>query len=238
MTELLYQNDSYLRKFDATVIGIHAEENGVMLDRTAFYPGGGGQPNDTGTIISDGSQSNVKAIKRIDSEYFHILDGLLPTINMKINGEIDWERRYQLMRTHSALHVLCGVIWRDYRMQVTSASMKPLKGRLDFEFETLHGNLIQEIEAKINREVENKREIKICIKSRKEAFSIPDLIRTKINLLPESLKQIRIVEIEGLDIQADGGTHVANTKEIGPIKITYYHSKGRINKRIEIGLQL
>jgi len=149
-----------------------------------------------------------------------------------VQGQIDWEKRYQLMRTHTAMHVLCGVIFRDYGASVTGGDMQPLKGRMDFEFETMRKELVKEIEEAVNFEIDQAREVSARILPREDAFQIPDLIRTKINLLPEGITEVRVVEIEGLDIQADGGTHVKNTSEIGNITIADYKSKGRINKRI------
>jgi misacylated tRNA(Ala) deacylase len=171
-------------------------------------------------------------------DVIHILADEVPSLqtNIPIKGEIDWENRYQLMRTHTAMHILCGVIFRDYGASVTGGSMDPLKGRMDFEFETMQKDLVQTIEAAVNIEVENARLVKVALLPREEAFQIPDLIRTKINLLPEGIKQVRIVEIEGLDLQADGGTHVNNTSEVGQIRIVNYKSKGKINKRIYIEL--
>ena len=150
---------------------------------------------------------------------------------------LDWDRRYALMRTHSALHILCGVVWRDYGALVTGGNMDPGAGRMDFEFETLRGELVGEIEAKCNQEVAAARDLRVRILPREEAFRIPDLIRTKINLLPEGIAMVRTVEIEGLDLQADGGTHVANTREVGVLRVSGYKSKGRINKRIELELE-
>jgi misacylated tRNA(Ala) deacylase len=154
----------------------------------------------------------------------------------QVEAAIDWDRRHLLMRTHTALHVLCGVVWRDWAAQVTGGNMEPGSGRMDFEFERLSGDLVGEIETRINREVEAAREIRVAHLPRAEAFGIPDLIRTKINLLPPGIEEVRTVEIVGLDLQADGGTHVANTREVGPIRVTGYESKGRINKRIRIEL--
>jgi misacylated tRNA(Ala) deacylase len=141
------------------------------------------------------------------------------------------------MLTHSALHVLCGVVWRDYGAQVTGGNMEPLKGRMDFEFESLKKELVREIENTVNAEIQKSREFRTKILPRDEAFQIPDLIRTKINLLPEHIKEVRTVEIVGLDLQADGGTHVKNTKEIGHVQVIDYKSKGSINKRIYIELE-
>ena len=237
MTELLYQTDSYLKEFDARVLEINPELNALVLDRTAFYPGGGGQPNDTGTIQFADKFVSVIKVKARAGKIFHWIEGDLPAPDTLIKGKIDWDRRYKLMRTHSALHVLCGVVWRDYGAQVTGGNMEPLKGRMDFEFETLQKELVKEIEDKINFEVHLEREIRVKILPREQAFKIPDLIRTKINLLPEHITQVRTVEIVGLDLQADGGTHVANTGEIGTVRIVDYKSKGKINKRIHIELE-
>jgi len=160
----------------------------------------------------------------------------LPAIGAAAHGQLDWEGRYQLMRTHTAMHILCGVIWRDYSASVTGGNMEPLQGRMDFEFERMQQELVQEIEARINLEVDAARPVRTRSLPRAEAFEIPDLIRTKINLLPAGIQDVRVVEIVGLDLQADGGTHVANTREVGRIKVTGYESKGRINKRIRIAL--
>jgi len=234
MTQLLYQTDSYLREFEATVT--QAEGDAVVLDRTAFYPGGGGQPADTGTLTVAGQSRQVTKVKKKGADIWHHLDGEAPPPGSRVVGRIDWDRRYRLMRMHTALHILCGVVWRDYEAQVTGGNMKPGAGRMDFEFERMQKELVQEIEGKINAEVEAAREIEVAILPREEAFQIPDLIRTKINLLPESIQEVRTVHIKGLDLQADGGTHVANTSEVGPIRIVKYESKGRINKRIHIEL--
>lgn len=235
MTELLYQTDSYLKEFTATVTGINAEENAVLLDRTAFYPGGGGQPNDIGKLVAaDGTEYIVKKCKRGN---LHIIDGDLPPVGTEVTGSLDWDRRYKLMRTHTAMHILCGVVWRDYEASVTGGNMELLKGRMDFEFERMQKELVQDIEDKINVEVAAERDLAVKILPREEAFQIPDLIRTKINLLPEGIAEVRTVEIKGLDLQADGGTHVANTREVGTICVAKYQSKGSINKRIYIELE-
>ena len=233
MTELLYHTDSYLKDFTAQVVGIDADQNGILLDRTAFYPGGGGQPNDLGEIIAGDKTYSLTKVARGN---VHIIDGDLPAIGESVRGLLDWERRYKLMRTHTAMHILCGVVWRDYGASVTGGNMEPLAGRMDFEFERLQRELVDEIESRINAEVEAARDIRVKILPRDEAFQIPDLIRTKINLLPEGIPEVRTVEIVGLDLQADGGTHVANTREVGHIRITDYKSKGGINKRIYVEL--
>lgn len=238
MTELLAHTDAYLQEFEATVVAVNAEENAVALDKTAFYPGGGGQPNDVGwltPLASRGAKgSAVTKVKRQGEHIWHWLEGELPAEGATVRGQIDWDRRYKLMRTHTAFHILCGVVWRDYGAQVTGGNMDELRGRMDFEFETLRQELVKEIEEKLNAEVAAAREVRVKVLPREEAFQIPDLIRTKINLLPEGITEVRTVEIEGLDLQADGGTHVANTREVGRIKVAGYKSKGKINKRIEL----
>ena len=238
MTELLYYQDSYLKEFDATVTAVDAENRGVVLDRTAFYPGGGGQPSDAGTLVAGDTTYPVTRAKKADGDVWHFLagDGNLPGVGTAVHGTLDWERRYQLMRTHTAMHILCGVVWRNYSAHATGSNMDPLKGRLDFEFETLEADMVAEIEHKLNEEVAAAREVRNEILPREEAFQIPDLIRTKINLLPEGITEVRITDIVGLDLQADGGTHVRNTSEVGPIRIADYKSKGKINKRLYIEL--
>jgi len=239
MTKLLYQTDSYIKTFEATVTAVDTEQHAISLDRTAFYPGGGGQPNDTGTIFFGGQTIDVTKVKRAGGDIFHFLkkESPLPRKGQTVTGELNWERRYKLMRTHTAMHILCGVIFRDYGASVTGGNMEPLKGRMDFEFETMRHELVNEIEIAINKEVDNARDLRVKILPREEAFAIPDLIRTKINLLPEGIQEVRVVEIVDLDLQADGGTHVTNTSEVGKMKITDYKSKGKINKRIYLDLE-
>jgi len=232
----LYSENSYLKEFTATIISRDESRNGIMLDETVFYPGGGGQPCDLGVISIDDKKYMVTGSKTINGQIVHFIEGELPETGVAISGAIDWERRLQLMRTHTALHILSGVIWRDYQALVTGGNMEPLKGRLDFEFDSLNAEMTAEIEGKINIEVKANREVTARVLPREEAFKIPDLIRTKINLLPPSLQEIRVVEIAGLDLQADGGTHVRNTKEVGTIRITKHKSKGKTNKRLEIAL--
>jgi misacylated tRNA(Ala) deacylase len=237
-TELLYQTDSYIQTFDATVVAVDETASAVILDRTAFYPGGGGQPNDVGTLHDGINTYTVTAVKKSGDQVVHTIggEGPLPVIGARVGGQIEWERRYSLMRIHTAMHILCGVIFRDYGVQVTGGNMEPLKGRMDFEFETLQKDFVSQVETAINREVENARDVRVKILPREEAFQIPDLIRTKINLLPEGIQQVRTVEIVGLDLQADGGTHVHNTSEVVRIRVADYKSKGKINKRIYIEL--
>jgi misacylated tRNA(Ala) deacylase len=235
MTELLYHVDSYVREFSAQVVSHVPEQNGVLLDRTAFYPGGGGQPNDMGQFLVGDKVYPVTSVARGN---VHIISGELPAVGTTVTGQLDWDRRYKLMRTHTAMHILCGVVWRDYSASVTGGNMEPLSGRMDFEFERMQKELVNEIETRINAEVVAARDIRVKILPRDEAFKIPDLIRTKINLLPEGIPEVRTVEIVGLDLQADGGTHVANTREVGRIRVTDYKSKGGINKRIYIEMDV
>jgi len=239
MTELLYQTDSYLQEFEANVLSVLSDERAIILDRTAFYPGGGGQPCDFGSLTIGGVIYPVQKVKKQSDEVLHFLggDAPLPSAGAAARGALDWARRHKLMRTHTAMHVLCGTVFRDYGALVTGGEMEPLKGRLDFEFETMRGELVREIEIAVNKEVAQARDIRIRILPREEAFQIPDLIRTKINLLPEGIAQVRTVEIVGLDLQADGGTHVRNTNDVGHIRVADYKSKGAINKRIYIEIE-
>ncbi len=234
MTELLFHTESYLKEFEAIVTDV--ADGGVVLDRTAFYTGGGGQPTDSGTLTSAGQEYQVTGIKRVDGKLVHQITGDLPAAGATVTGQIDWDRRYLLMRTHTALHILCGVVWRDYGAKVTGGDMKPGEGRMDFEFENFSAEFVDELEVKVNAEVAENRDIHVNNLTRAEADQVPDLIRTKINLLPPNIQEIRTIEIRGLDLQADGGTHVANTGEVGVIKVVGHESKGRINKRLRIEL--
>ena len=235
--------DAYARSTEARVVAL--DESGemplVVLDRTVFYPGGGGQPSDRGMLLraADGRAWAVRGAKKSGGDIVHELesdDGGPPSVGDVVAVDLDWARRHALMRTHTALHALCGVVWRDYGALVTGGNMEPGAGRMDFEFERMSGDLVDEIEAKVNAELSAAREVRVNVLPRDEAFAIADLIRTKINLLPEGIAEIRTIEIVGLDLQADGGTHVANTREVGGIHVTGYESKGRINKRIRIEL--
>jgi misacylated tRNA(Ala) deacylase len=238
MTELLCHTDSYLKTFTAKVTALNEETHSVILDRTAFYPGGGGQLCDTGVMKANGTVLTVVKVKKSPDGIAHEIDGAqaLPAVGTEVSGEIDWDRRYKLMRTHTAMHILCGVVFRDYGAQVTGGDMEPLSGRMDFEFENLSKELVGVIEEAVNKEVAAARDVRVNILPREEAFQIPDLIRTKINLLPPGIPEVRTIEIVGLDLQADGGTHVANTREVGRMRIVDYKSKGKINKRIYVEL--
>ena len=235
MTGLLYLDDSYLRDFDAVVTEVR--DDAVVLDRTAFYPGGGGQPNDEGTLAAGGRVWHVSRVGKDAGAIVHVLEGgQPPEPGTAVRGTLDWDRRYRLMRTHTALHVLCGVVFREYGALVTGGNMGPDKARMDFELEDLNPERVARIEALANDRIRAGLAVTWRSLPRAEAFAIPDLIRTKINLLPEGISEVRIVEIEGLDLQADGGTHVRNTHEVGGIAVVGTRSKGRINKRLEIVL--
>ena len=234
--------DAYARRLDAVVVATDVSGDGhplVVLDRTVFYPGGGGQPSDRGLIVraADGRSWAVRSAAKVGGEIVHELEideQGPPAVGDQLSIDLDWARRFALMRTPPALHALCGVVWRDYGAQVTGGNMEPGTGRMDFEFERMSGDLVDEIEAKVNHELGQGLEVRVDVLPRAEAFAIPDLIRTKVNLLPPGIDEIRTIEIVGLDLQADGGTHVANTTEVGTIRVTGYESKGRINKRIRI----
>ena len=245
MSDNLCYSEAYTRSVDGVVVSVEPGANAesgalVVLDRTVFYPGGGGQPPDRGWLRTpDGRAWTVVAARKAGDDVAHELEPGVdpPAVGTSLTAEIDWDRRYALMRTHTALHTLCGVVWLDYRAQVTGGNMEPGAGRMDFEFETMNAELVGTIEERVNTELAAARDVRVRVLPRDEAFAIPDLIRTRINLLPEGIREIRTIEIVGLDLQADGGTHVANTREVGRIRVLGYESKGRINKRIRIAVE-
>ena len=227
-------DDSYATEFTATVIDVTGDGE-IVLDRTLFYPTGGGQPHDTGEIGSGGQTCRVVNVRKRGPFVNHEIEGeAAPAVGDVVTGLIDWDRRYKLMRTHTALHVLCGVIFREYGASVTGANIGLDRARMDFELEDFSPERVATIEERVNQELKDGRQVSWRTLPREEAFRIPDLIRTKINLLPPQINEVRVVEIDGLDIQADGGTHVRNTSEVGQIKVTGTRSKGKSNKRIEI----
>jgi misacylated tRNA(Ala) deacylase len=230
VTELLYLRDAYLREFDATVTDVDAASHRVALDRTAFYPTGGGQPHDAGAL--DGVA--VVDVRKEGDDVWHTLDGALPAVGQSVHGVVDWERRHELMRTHSAMHVLCGVIWNEWGNAVTGGNMEPLEARMDFEFDPLPEAFAARVQELVNAEIAADRPIEISFLPRGTALADADLIRTKVNLIPESVSEIRVVDIVGLDKQADGGTHVRSTGEIGRFEVVKTESKGRGNKRIRV----
>jgi misacylated tRNA(Ala) deacylase len=236
VTEELFLKDAYLRKFEAGVVEPSGRE--VILDRTAFYPGGGGQPSDKGTLGVGPVRASVVDVRREGREVVHVLDNPIPDTVRNLRGELNWERRHAHMRHHTALHVLSGVIWRNFGAKVTGGQMRADRARMDFSFpKEWTTEVVGEIERLTNEALSEGRPVKAYELPREEALKNPDLIRTQVNLVPERVRVIRIVEIEGLDTQADGGTHVANTSEVGQVEITGHKSKGRQNKRVEFVLR-
>jgi uncharacterized protein (TIGR00268 family) len=229
--DLLYLRDAYLREFDAVVTAVDADGRRIALDRTAFYPTGGGQPHDTGTLAG----LNVTEVRKEGDDVWHTVDAAaLPTPGISVHGVVDWDRRHRLMRTHTALHVLCGVIWHEYGKAVTGGNMEPLSARMDFEFDPLPEGFGATIEQRVNEELGAARPIEVQFLPRDTAVQDEDLIRTKVNMIPESVKEIRVIDIVGLDKQADGGTHVRSTDEVGRIRVVKTESKGKAFKRIRI----
>lgn len=228
---MLFLRDAYLRQFDATVTEVR-DDRRLALDRSAFYPTGGGQPHDTGVLAG----LPVLEVRKEGAEVWHTVggDGSLPARGDPVHGEIDWPRRHALMRTHTALHVLCGVIWNEWGKAVTGGNMEPLSARMDFEFDPLPEGFGARVEDLVNAELAAARPILVSFLPRGQAIADEDLIRTKVNMIPESVQEIRVVDIVGLDKQADGGTHVRSTDEVGRVRVLKTESKGRANKRIRI----
>jgi misacylated tRNA(Ala) deacylase len=231
----LYHSDSYLREMEAVVVRV--EGNRLALDQTVFYAQSGGQPANHGTLSWPDAPTRVVGVRRQGETLWHQVEGPIPLEGTRVRGLLDWTRRYALMRAHTALHILCGVIWRDYKARVTSSAMEPGKARQDFELERSTLDFVTEVERRVNAEVEANREVRIRFLPRAEAFTLPDLIRTKVNLLPEEIEVVRVCEIAGLDLQADGGTHVARTGEVGSIRVAGHESKGRINMRLRLAIE-
>jgi misacylated tRNA(Ala) deacylase len=227
-TELLYLRDAYQRTFSATVLD--RRDAAVVLDRTAFYPTGGGQPHDTGML----GGTAVTGVGKEGDAVWHTLIGPAPDVGTTVDGEIDWERRHALMRTHTALHVLCGVIWNEWSVPVTGGNMEPLSARMDFEFDPLPAGFGSRVEELVNAELAADRAVRVEFLGRGEAVGDADLIRTKVNLIPETVTEIRVIDIVGLDKQADGGTHVRSTAEVGRIRVVKTESKGKGNKRVRL----
>ncbi len=236
MTEELFLGDAYLREFEARVVDLNGRE--VVLDKTAFYPGGGGQPADKGTLGIGPVRASVVDARREGGGIVHVLDIVIPDTVRELNGELDWERRYAHMRYHTALHALSGIIWKAFGAKVTGGQMRPDRARMDFSFPgEWTADIVGEIERLTNEALNEERPVRVYELPREEALKTPQLIRTQVNLVPERVRTVRIVEIEGIDTQADGGTHVANTREVGELEITGHKSKGRQNKRVEFVLR-
>jgi len=229
-TELLYLRDAYLDSFTARVLDVRDGDGTVALDQTAMYPTGGGQPHDTGLM----NGVAVTDVRKEGTLVWHTLDGALPKVGESVAVTIDWDRRHKLMRTHSALHVLCGVIWNEWRVPVTGGNMEPLSARMDFEFDPLPEGFVTTVENLVNEALAADYQIEVSFLPRDTAVADEDLIRTKVNMIPESVTEIRVVDIVGLDKQADGGTHVRSTNEVGRIKVLKTENKGKGNKRIRL----
>lgn len=234
----MYLEDAFLRELDSTVTATDVDAHAVVLDRTIFYVTGGGQPHDTGSMTWAGGSARVLDVRKRDGAVQHVLsaDDPLPPVGATVTGAIDWDRRHELMRTHTAMHILCGVIWNEYATAVTGGNMEPLKGRMDFEFDPLPDGFAERVTELVNAEIAADRPIEVSVLPRDTALEDADLIRTKVNLIPEFVQNIRVIDIVGLDKQADGGTHVASTGEVGTFAITKTESKGKGNKRIRIAL--
>jgi misacylated tRNA(Ala) deacylase len=228
VTDLLFLRDAYLGEFDAIVTAVDGAE--VSLDRTGFYPTGGGQPHDTGAL----GEARVVDVRKDGDDVWHRLEGPVPAVGDAVHGVIDWDRRHALMRTHTAMHVLCGVIWNEYRVPVTGGNMEPLSARMDFEFDPLPEGFGPRIEELVNAELVADRRIQVSFTPRATAVLDSDLIRTKVSLVPEHVAEVRVVDIVGLDKQADGGTHVHTTSEVGRVRVVKTESKGKGNKRIRV----
>jgi len=232
VTDLLYLRDAYQRTVDAAVTAVDPEGRRVALDRTVFYPTGGGQPHDTGVMAG----LPVMSVRKEGDLVWHALggDGALPAVGDAVTGEVDWERRHRLMRTHTALHVLCGVIWNEWGVPVTGGNMEPLTARMDFQLDPTPEGFGARVEQLVAAEIAADRPIEVSFLPRSEAVLDEALIRTKVSLVPESVPEIRVVDIVGLDKQADGGTHVRSTSEVGGVRVVKTESKGKGNKRVRI----
>lgn len=231
----IFLRDAYQTTVEAAVTAVDSQTRRIALDRTVFYATGGGQPHDTGFLAG----LPVVDVTKEGDEIWHCVggDGALPEPGEQVQGEIDWDRRHALMRTHTALHVLCGVIWNEWRVPVTGGNMEPLAARMDFEFDPLPEGFGPAVEKLVNDEILRARPVEVSFLPRGAALQDADLIRTKVNLIPESVKEIRVVDIVGLDKQADGGTHVKSTVDVGRVVVLKTESKGKGNKRIRLQVQ-
>jgi misacylated tRNA(Ala) deacylase len=235
-THRLELDDQTLREWDAAVLA--ADPDGIVLDRSAFYPGGGGQPPDHGVLLWGGVQTRIVGARKGDDLYLLPFEGdPLPPVGSAVRGAVEDSRRTALMRTHSGLHILCGVVFRDFGALVTGGNMEPLTARMDFNLPALPDGFRESVETAINAEVASDRRIDIRVLPRDEAFALPDIIRTATNLVPPDVKDVRVVDIVGLDQQADGGTHVASTAQVGHIQIVKIESKGKGFRRLRIELR-
>lgn len=236
MTERIYSTDSYAAEMTAGVLAADADDRRVLLDRTVFYPGGGGQPIDRGALWVGDERLEVVRITQDADGVWHWLDQDPPRAGTRVEGRIDWDRRYRLMRTHTSLHALCGVVWDRFKSPVTGGNMEPGRGRLDFELPDWDPENRDPLEEALNSAIARSLPIEVSFMPREEADADPSLIRTKVNLIPRSVQEVRVIDIVGLDRQADGGTHVRLTGEVGRVKITKVESKGRGFRRIRLAL--
>ncbi len=234
MTEKIYSTDAYAREMDATVVASNADDGRVLLDRTVFYPGGGGQPPDGGALWIEDDRLEVAGVTADRDGVWHWIEGTLPAVGTSVRGELDWERRYRLMQTHTAMHALCGVVWARYQSPVTGGNMNPGEGRLDFELPQWDPEDKVPLEQELNAQIARHLPVAVSFLPREEADRDPSLIRTKVSLLPPSLREVRVIDIVGLDRQADGGTHVGSTQEVGTVTIAKVESKGKGFRRIRI----
>jgi misacylated tRNA(Ala) deacylase len=231
--DALYLHDATIATFDSEVTAVDSDGR-VALAATAFYATGGGQPHDTGRLSWSGGDAQVTDVSKADGEHWHTIDGPTPAVGEAVTGTIDWGRRHQLMRTHTALHILCGVIWNEWEKPVTGGNMKPLEARMDFEFNPLPDGFAERVEQMVNDEIAADRPIEVTFVPRAEAVLDAELIRTKVSLVPETVTEVRIVDIVGLDKQADGGTHVASTGEVGGLRVVKSESKGKGFRRLQV----
>jgi misacylated tRNA(Ala) deacylase len=235
-TTRLDLTDPTLREWECTVLAADAE-SGIVLDRSAFYPGGGGQPPDHGVLLWSGVETHIVDTRKGDDLYLVPAPGdPLPPVGSQVRGAVADDRRTLLMRTHSGLHVLCGVVFRDFGALVTGGNMEPGEARMDFNLPEVPADFKARLEELVNAEVSADRRIDARVLPREEALALPDIIRTQSNLIPASEVDIRIVDINGLDVQADGGTHVASTRQIGTVTVLKVESKGRANRRVRVRL--
>jgi len=232
----IYSTDSYTREVATTVVDVDHAAGRVLLEETVFYPGGGGQPHDTGNLWIGDDALRVDQVTSDHGRVWHRLEGALPAIGTPVRAELDWDRRYTLMRTHTAMHAMCGVVWERYQSPVTGGNMKEGEGRLDFELPDWEAAHKFPMEEELNLQLAKALEVSVSFLPRSEADADPSLIRTKVSLLPKDLTEVRVVDIVGLDRQADGGTHVHRTDEVGRVEITKVESKGKAFRRIRFQL--
>jgi misacylated tRNA(Ala) deacylase len=236
MTERVYSTDAYAISMEAVVLETDSEDGRILLDRTVFYPGGGGQPHDVGRLWVGDDEVPVVRVTQDGSGVWHWVEGGLPGSGTALRGEIDWDRRHALMRTHTAMHALCGVVWNRFQSPVTGGNMNPGEGRLDFDIPDWDPDVRPVLEAELNRQLALALPVEVSFLPRDAADDDPSLIRTKVNLLPPTITEVRVIDIVGLDRQADGGTHVDSTREVGAVRISKVESKGRGFRRIRVAL--